>query len=273
MNDALDIQRSKTQATFVNIVNKKQANYLPIVLFGAVITAYGVTIYYLLPFALMQMNFSLVSQVIIFILIGLLFALTLIAFNIQPTIERVLSKVFLCFETRSMRLMAVKNLSAHRNRNQMTALIYSLALGFLMFLSITCRLQIQVDSVEKLKTQASYFNVRTLEKKTFDIAATEKVLRDHSDLIDEFSWVTAKMNEFDGATISQTYFSDMGDYPAQTIELQGLQPNYFLTAVEGYTAEHYSHLDTNKGWLYNWLGHPEGSALDLGEQLYTPRAS
>jgi hypothetical protein len=82
LNDALDIQRSKTQATFVNIINKKQANYLPIVLFGAAITLYGVTIYYTLPMALMSMNLSLVSQVIIFILVGLLFALVLLAFNI-----------------------------------------------------------------------------------------------------------------------------------------------------------------------------------------------
>jgi hypothetical protein len=52
------------------------------VLFGAAITLYGVTIYYTLPLALMSMNLSLVSQVIIFILVGLLFALVLLAFNI-----------------------------------------------------------------------------------------------------------------------------------------------------------------------------------------------
>lgn len=68
-----------------------------------------------------------------------------------------------------MRHMAVKNLAAHRNRNQMTALIYSLALGFLMFLSISCRMQIEVSAHEKLKQQASYFSVKTLEQKTFDV--------------------------------------------------------------------------------------------------------
>ena len=68
-----------------------------------------------------------------------------------------------------MRHMAVKNLAAPRNRNQMTALIYSLALGFLMFLSISCRMQIEVSAHEKLKQQASYFSVKTLEQKTFDV--------------------------------------------------------------------------------------------------------
>jgi len=256
LNDALDIQRSKTQATFVNIVNKKQANYLPMVLFGAAITLYGVTIYYTLPLALMSMNLSLVSQVIIFILVGLLFALVLLAFNIQPMMERFLSKVFLCFEIKSMRLMAVKNLSAHRNRNQMTALIYSLALGFLMFLSISCRMQIEVSTAEKLKIHASYFNVKTLDKHYFDIFKTEQVLKHHSDLIEEFSWVTAKMHEFEGTQVSTTYFNDMVAYPHQTVEVHGLQPNYFKTAISDYTVEHHSKLDADKGWLVNSIGHP-----------------
>jgi hypothetical protein len=50
-------------------------------LVGVSITFYGVTIYYLLPLALLSMNLTLVSQIIIFILVGLLFALTLFAFN------------------------------------------------------------------------------------------------------------------------------------------------------------------------------------------------
>jgi ABC-type antimicrobial peptide transport system permease subunit len=61
LNDALDIQRSKTQAVYVNILNKKKANLTPMVLFGLAITLYGVTIYYLLPLALLSMNLSLVS--------------------------------------------------------------------------------------------------------------------------------------------------------------------------------------------------------------------
>jgi hypothetical protein len=81
LNDALDIQRSKTQAVFVNMLKSKAANTAPMVMIGVSITSYGVTIYYLLPLALLSMNLTLVSQIIIFILVGLLFALTLLAFN------------------------------------------------------------------------------------------------------------------------------------------------------------------------------------------------
>ena len=140
LNDALDIQRSKTQAVYVNILNKKQADYTPLVATGTAFTVYGVTIYYLLPLALMSFNLSLLSQIIIFILMGLLFGLTLLAFNIQSSVENLLTNVFLFFELNSIRRMVRKNLSSHRKRNQMTALIYSLALGFLIFLSISSRM-------------------------------------------------------------------------------------------------------------------------------------
>jgi hypothetical protein len=63
------------------MLKSKEANTTPMVMVGASITIYGITIYYLLPLALLSMNLNLVSQIIIFILVGLLFALTLLAFN------------------------------------------------------------------------------------------------------------------------------------------------------------------------------------------------
>jgi len=117
LNDALDIQRSKTQAVYINVLNKKAANYTPMVAVGCAFTVYGVTIYYLLPLALMSFNLNLLSQIVIFILLGLLFALTILAFNIQSTLERILTRIFLFFELKSMRVMVIKNLSAHRKRN------------------------------------------------------------------------------------------------------------------------------------------------------------
>ena len=182
------------------------------VLFGLAITSYGVTIYYTLPMALMSMNLTLVSRIVIFILIGLLFALTLLAFNVQYTVERFFSRIFLFFEINSMRLMAIKNLAAHRKRNQMTALIYSLALGFLMFLSISCRMQIEVSSHESLKNHASYFSVIAQNRRSIDVEKVEQILKAQSAIIEEFSWVTMPIHEFEETQISNTFFQDMAGY-------------------------------------------------------------
>jgi hypothetical protein len=115
--------------------------------------------------------------------------------------------------------------------------------------------------------------VRTLDKFTFDVYKTEKIIKEHEDIVEDFTWVTAKMHEFAGSTISSTNLEDMVGYPFQVIEIQGIMPNYFETIVPGFVVEHYSHLDQKKGWLYPLIGHPEASDLSFGELLYTPRGS
>ena len=70
---------------------------------GLSFTIYGVTIYYFLPLALCSFNLKMLSQIIIFIVVGLLFALVLMAFNFQSVIERILTHIFLFFERSSMR--------------------------------------------------------------------------------------------------------------------------------------------------------------------------
>jgi len=42
-----------------------------------------------------------------------------------------------------MKNMVVKNLSAHRMRNKMTSIIYSIALGFIIFLIVSYNLQMK----------------------------------------------------------------------------------------------------------------------------------
>ena len=72
--------------------------------------------------------------------------------------------------------MVIKNLAAHRRRNQMTGLIYSLSLGFLLFLSISCRMQINVSSMEQLKEHASYFVVLTKNQNTLHVPTLEQIM-------------------------------------------------------------------------------------------------
>ena len=204
LNDALDIQRSKTQAVYVNILEKKKANYTPMVATGLAFTAYGVTIYYLLPLALMSLNLHLLSQIVIFIIIGLLFALTILAFNYQSTVEWFLTNIFLCFEKKSTKAFVVKNLNSHRKRNQMTSLIYSLALGFLIFLSIASRMQISVSSNEQLMNKGAQFQVEVPLRKQLPVEPVERWVQDNLDRINSHSWVTAPLDNFEDSHIIGT---------------------------------------------------------------------
>ena len=58
-----------------------------------------------------------------------------------------------------MRNMVLMNLTAHRMRNKMTSIIYSIALGFIIFLIVTYNLQLKSIQLIQLKSKGAYFRI------------------------------------------------------------------------------------------------------------------
>jgi hypothetical protein len=127
----------------VEILDENQQSMSSYIVFGVVAVIYGLSIYYFLPLAMLSFNFGLVLKIFFFILVGMLFGLSLLAFNLQRFLEIVLVYVFFFWEKESMKGMIFKNLQAHKLRNKMTSIIYSLALGFIIFLIVSYNLQIK----------------------------------------------------------------------------------------------------------------------------------
>jgi hypothetical protein len=123
------------------------SNYI---VFGTIAVAYGLSIYYFLPLAMLSFNFALILKIFFFILVGMLFGLSLLAFNLQRFSEILLTHIFLFFEKKSMKDMVLKNLTAHRMRNKLTSIIYSIALGFIIFLIVSYNLQIKFTQLNEL---------------------------------------------------------------------------------------------------------------------------
>jgi len=140
LNDALDYQRSKTQAVYVEVLDKQQQSYSTYIVFGVISILYGLGIYYFLPLSLLSMDFKMILQIFFMILLGMLFGLTLLSFNLQRGLEVLLVHGLLCYEQSSMRLLVLKNLTAHKLRNKMTSIIFSLAIGFIVFLIVSYNL-------------------------------------------------------------------------------------------------------------------------------------
>jgi len=108
--------------------------------------------------------------------------------------------------------MVIKNLASHRKRNEMTALIYSLSLGFLIFLSISCRMQISFGSHEELKKKGCSFLVTANEYEELNIPVLEEVLKANAHIIDEFSWVSDSIQNYKGSHIHDVHVDDMGNH-------------------------------------------------------------
>ena len=67
---------------YVEILDQDKQNMTTYILFGVVAVVYGLSIYYFLPLAMLSFNFSLILRIFFFILVGMLFGLSLLAFNL-----------------------------------------------------------------------------------------------------------------------------------------------------------------------------------------------
>lgn len=112
------------------------------IVFGVIGVTYGLGIYYFLPLAMLSFNFALILEIFFAILLGMLYGLSLLAFNLQRFVEILLTYIFLFWEKSSMRQMIFKNLTAHKLRNKMTSIIFSISIGFVIFLVVIYKLQI-----------------------------------------------------------------------------------------------------------------------------------
>ena len=54
-----------------------------------------------------------------------------------------------------MRLLVLKNLTAHKMRNKFTSIIYSLALGFIIFLIVSYNLQLESSILLTIKSKGA----------------------------------------------------------------------------------------------------------------------
>jgi hypothetical protein len=67
---------------FVEILDKSKQNMSTYIVFGTVSVAYGLSIYYFLPLAMLSFNFALILKIFFFILVAMLFGLSMLAFNL-----------------------------------------------------------------------------------------------------------------------------------------------------------------------------------------------
>lgn len=143
LTDALDTQRSKSKGVLVELVNMRTKDIVPYILFGSVAVVFGVAIYYGLPLALLELNYGLILTIFFMILMGMLLGLVIFSVNMQNALQIALLYVFLFWEKKSMRLLLAQNIAAHKRKNQLTAIIYALTLGCIIFLLTSVNLQIE----------------------------------------------------------------------------------------------------------------------------------
>lgn len=120
----------------------------------------------------------------------------MLALKFQRSIETAFTHLFLFFEQKSLRTLVLKNLVANRDRNKMTAIVYSLGLGFIIFLNIAQNTQIQTIRLHQAKYHVGYLELRIHDpfvQGAIKPKHIEPALREHKDIIEDHSWITSDL--------------------------------------------------------------------------------
>lgn len=192
LNETITNTRSKTKGQKVTITNADAPQEkVPYLIFGGIGTFAGMTVYYILPMAVLNFNIGLLLEIFFLILIGMILGLTLISFNLQRAVELFLLHTLLFLETNSMKIMITKNLSAHRESNRLTSIIYSITLGCIIFVIVASSLQMGLFSPTSNYGQISLTCGDPLG--TMKVADIDPVLAQYADYIQNFAYISSKM--------------------------------------------------------------------------------
>ena len=102
----------------------------------------GVITYYVAPMAWVYQNFSLFFFVLNLILILMILGLAFVSILVLPYVQVMFIKLFLLVvrKDRNLERVVRKNMEGHQNRNTKTAMMFTVALSFLIFAGSTFEL-------------------------------------------------------------------------------------------------------------------------------------
>jgi len=259
LNLALDLVHSKTNSIQISVeINSKKIPW-PSITFGLLSAVFGFAIYILLPLSLLSLNVGLLLGMFFAILIGLLVGLSLLSLNLQHIMERIITTVFFFWTNKSYRSLITKNLTAHKLRNRQTSIMYSLSLGFVIFLMVALDQQLKTMTIQTQAEKGALFEITTSSENLNQTVLETFIRTNLSETIESYAWITKDLVSF--AKLNDYYdviLTNKGKLYSVTPSIKGVSPTIFKTTENDY-------LKINN--------QDENTELDLGEQLYTTRGS
>ena len=127
---------SKTQGMKIEIISLKNKELSSMVIFGLITFIYGASIYYFLPLSMLSLNFGMMGAIFLWILCGILLGFALLSRNIETFFQKFLTNTLLFFFKNHIKILILKNLSAHKLKNKKTSLMFTLSVGIFIMTSV-----------------------------------------------------------------------------------------------------------------------------------------
>ncbi|KAG5493940.1 hypothetical protein JKF63_01772 [Porcisia hertigi] len=227
LSDALNTSRSRSVGVISKVIRGDSTSWSWTMLsLGVVFFIAGFLVYYLLPTALIEKNLSLMFYIFFGLLVGLLGGLVLLFLNFERVAQTCLSQLLLFWESKAVRSLLLKSLSAHRFRNRKTTLMFALSLAFIIFITVSVNIVILSSQYQQHQETGCEIWVMPNWLTMEEYWAIEMVLEAQK----RAGLITAYTYDYRHpvvSSLSNTKISSLGRYRTARSTLKLLPPNYF----------------------------------------------
>eukprot|EP00002_Diphylleia_rotans_P029058 TRINITY_DN5889_c0_g1_i2.p1 TRINITY_DN5889_c0_g1~~TRINITY_DN5889_c0_g1_i2.p1 ORF type:complete len:1017 (-),score=172.30 TRINITY_DN5889_c0_g1_i2:111-3161(-) len=226
LHDSIDVRRSKTQAVKFSIerADHKRISWSMIAI-GSGLGIFGFIIYYLFPLALISLNIQLLLNIFFGILLAMLAGLVILSLNFQYIMEKIAIHLTLFFEKAAIKSIVEKNLIAHRLRNRKTSIMYSLSLGFIIFIAVAFNVQIDSFKYSVRRENGVFLKVSTSTGMRSGLLQELENYVDNEPLVKGWTWMSNRLDELVG--VDDVQIENLGHVYNFPQLLHGIAPNFF----------------------------------------------
>ena len=123
------------------------------------------------------------------------------------------------------------NLKSHMMRNRLTTTIISMALGFIIFMMVSFRLQIENNKNMKLEKRGTLPMLSTADTTALRPDLIEPIFFRNQHVLEDFSFVTFEIVREDQTSIQKALASDTARFKDYQMGVFGVQPRLFETTA------------------------------------------
>lgn len=162
LRESLDTSRSRTVAVKYKMERSDEGSLsFTLAIIGACMSGFGFAVYYSFPLALLSFNFSLLLYIFFGVLLLMLLGLVILGLNFEVLLNTMITYGMFFWENEAIRNLMLKNMTAHRERNRKTTIIYSLSLGFVVWVAVVFNIQIMSYQYDIMQGYGTRINIQT----------------------------------------------------------------------------------------------------------------
>jgi ABC-type antimicrobial peptide transport system permease subunit len=256
LRDALDVYHQKFNETVVKIVRLEEMGVsVEQTVWSVMMIIFGFGLLYVVPFAFRYQYWGIFLGLINATLLGMVLGLATVASILQGKIEKLMLHALMWRGARRLKVVVRKALSAHKDRNRKTALMFTTAVAFVIFAAAIFQIQtVSVGDNIRLLSGSDIF-IQSLE---YTQPLDEDAMRDFLDThkkdpnsgIVDFTFFSFKMYYLPGVTA--TYVSNIAGTPDGSVDIHGVEENMLSSSYDQYLMlsaidQHFSYAKTPHG--------------------------